>query len=145
MTVTVQIQKLREVPLPAYMTPGAAAMDVCAAIDAPAILPPHTPVMIPLGFAIALPAGYVGLLFGRSSMGAKYGVCPANAIGVIDSDYRGELRLTLINHTDAAVTVEPLQRIGQLMVLPVAAAVWDERGTLPETERGTGGYGSTGK
>ncbi|MDY3071907.1 MAG: dUTP diphosphatase [Eubacteriales bacterium] len=145
MTVTVKIQKLRDVPLPAYMTPGAAAMDVAAAIDAPVTLPPHTPVMLPLGFAIALPEGYVGLMFGRSSMGAKYGVCPANAVGVIDSDYRGELRMTLINHTDAPVTVEPGQRVGQLMVLPVEKVSWEECEALPETARGAGGYGSTGK
>ena len=78
-------------------------------------------------------------------MGAKYGVCPANAVGVIDSDYRGELRMTLINHTDAPVTVEPGQRVGQLMVLPVEKVSWEECEALPETARGAGGYGSTGK
>ena len=141
MTVTVKIQKLRDVPLPAYMTPGAAAMDVAAAIDAPVTLPPHTPVMLPLGFAIALPEGYVGLRCGRSAMGANDGVCRASDVGVMASDYRGELRMTLINHTDAPVTVEPGQRVGQLMVLPVGKVTWEECETLPETARGAGSYG----
>ena len=147
MTVKVQIRRLRDsVPLPAYMTPGAAAMDVAAAIDAPLTLAPHVPTAVPLGFAIALPSrDWAALLFGRSSLGAKYGVMPSNAVGVIDSDYRGELCMNLINHTDAPVVIEPGQRVGQLMVVPVATAVWEERDALPESERGTGGYGSTGR
>ena len=147
MTVKVQIRRLRDsVPLPAYMTPGAAAMDVAAAIDAPLTLEPHVPTAVPLGFAIALPSrDWAALLFGRSSLGAKYGVMPSNAVGVIDSDYRGELCMNLINHTDTPVVIEPGQRVGQLMVVPVATAVWEERDALPESERGTGGYGSTGR
>ncbi|NMA08817.1 MAG: dUTP diphosphatase [Clostridiales bacterium] len=145
MTVRIQIKKLREIPLPAYMTPGAAAMDVCAAVDEPLMLPPHTPVMVPLGFAVAIPEGYMGLIFGRSSLGAKYGVCPSNAVGVIDADYRGELMINLINHTDTPVTLEPGARVGQLAIVPVAAAVWEECDALPATSRGDGGYGSTGR
>ncbi|MGI6336421.1 MAG: dUTP diphosphatase [Eubacteriales bacterium] len=145
MTVRIQIKKLREIPLPAYMTPGAAAMDVCAAVDEPLVLPPHTPVMVPLGFAVAIPEGYMGLIFGRSSLGAKYGVCPSNAVGVIDADYRGELMINLINHTDTPVTLEPGARVGQLAIVPVAAAVWEECDALPATSRGDGGYGSTGR
>ena len=147
MTVKVQIRRLRDsVPLPAYMTPGAAAMDVAAAIDAPLTLVPHVPTKVPLGFAIALPSrDWAALLFGRSSLGAKYGVMPSNAVGVIDSDYRGELCMNLINHTDTPVVIEPGQRVGQLMLVPVATAVWEERDALPESERGTGGYGSTGR
>ncbi len=147
MTVQVQIHRLRDgVALPAYMTPGAAAMDVAAALDAPLTLEPHVPTKVPLGFAIALPSrDWAALLFGRASLGAKYGVMPSNAVGVIDSDYRGELCMNLINHTDAPVVIEPEQRIGQLMVIPVATAVWEETDSLPESQRGAGGYGSTGE
>ncbi len=147
MNVRIQIQRLREgVALPRYMTPGAAAMDVALATDEPVTLAPHVPALLPLGFAIALPsAQYVALLFGRSGLAAKQGVAPANAVGVIDSDYRGELKICLINHTDTPVTLEPGQRVGQLMIVPVAEAEWEECDNLPESERGTGGYGSTGR
>ena len=145
MPVSVQITRLRDIPLPAYMTAGSAAMDCAAAIEAPIVLPPHTPVQIPLGFAIALPSrDYVALMFGRSSMGRKYGVSLANSVGVIDSDYRGELSATLINLTDTPVTIEPGQRVAQLMIIPVATAIWAEVEALPESVRGEGGHGSTG-
>ena len=107
---------------------------------------PSTAVTSPLGFASALPSrGYAALLLGRSGLAARQGVAPSNAVGVIDSDYRGELKISLINHTDAPVVLEPGQRVGQLMIVPVATAEWTECGELPESDRGAGGYGSTGR
>lgn len=131
--------------LPQYMTDGAAAMDMFAHLEAPVTLVPHTPTMIPLGVAVAIPEGYVGLIFGRSGMGAKFGVCPSNAVGVIDSDYRGELKANLINHTDKETVIEPGQRVAQLVVVPCLRMETEECDELPATKRGEGGYGSTGK
>lgn len=141
-----QIKRLYpDAELPRYMTQGAAAMDLAAHLSEPVTLPPHTPVMIPLGIAVAIPEGYVGLLFGRSGLGAKQGICPSNAVGVIDSDYRGEVKASLINHTDRPAVIEPGQRVAQLVIVPCIQMETEECDTLPETARGTGGYGSTGQ
>ena len=146
MTVKVQIRRLRDsVPLPAYMTPGAAAMDVAAAIDAPLTLAPHVPTAVPLGFAIALPSrDWAALLFGRSSLGAKYGVMPSNAVGVIDSDYRGELMTAFYNQSPAPQRIEPGERVAQLVIVPYVRAAFEPSDALSDTGRGEGGFGSTG-
>jgi len=146
MPINIQIKRLRDVPVPSYATSGSAAMDLCAAIDAPLTLEPHRPAMVPTGIAIALPSpDCVALVYARSGLAARQGVAPVNAVGVIDSDYRGEISVALINHSDTAVTIEPLQRIAQLLISPVLQAVWQETDELPQTIRGSGGFGSTGK
>ncbi|WP_186567371.1 dUTP diphosphatase [Lawsonibacter celer] len=134
------------VQLPAYQTPGAAAMDLAALLDAPVTIAPRQLVSIPTGLAIALPdAGWVALVFARSGLGIKHGIALSNGVGVIDSDYRGELKVGLINLSDEPYTIQPGDRIAQLMVVPVGQAAVHELEELPPTARGAGGFGSTGK
>lgn len=134
-----------DIPLPYYATAGAAAMDLHACIDAPIALPAGERVLIPTGLAVAIPAGYVGIVAVRSSMGIKNGVTLANGIGVIDSDYRGPLGVCLLNTTGEPYTVQPGDRVAQLMLLPVAQAELEVVTELDETARGQGGIGSTGR
>ena len=134
-----------EIPLPYYATAGAAALDLHACTEGDTLIPPNGRVMIPTGFAVAIPEGHVGIMAVRSSMGAKNGINLANGIGVIDSDYRGELRVTLHNTTDTEYTVRIGDRIAQLMVIPVACPPIEVVDELPATERGEGGFGSTGR
>ena len=134
------------VQLPAYQTPGAAAMDLAALLDAPVTIAPRQLVSIPTGLAIALPdAGWVALVFARSGLGIKHGIALSNGVGVIDSDYRGELKVGLTNLSDEPYTIQPGDRIAQLMVVPVGQAAVHELEELPPTDRGAGGFGSTGK
>lgn len=133
------------IPLPYYATDGAAALDLHACMDGDMVIAPHERVMIPTGIAVAIPEGYVGIMAVRSSMGAKHGINLANGIGVIDSDYRGQLHVTLYNTTEAPYTVHSGDRIAQLMVMPVLRPAIKVVDALPETERGTGGFGSTGR
>lgn len=136
----------KELPLPFYASAGAAAMDLCACIDEPVTLPAGQRATIPTGIAIALPdAGYVALVFARSGLGIKKGICLSNGVGVIDSDYRGEISVGLFNASQEPYTVQPGERIAQLAVMPVVQAQIQLTDTLDETERGTGGFGSTGK
>ena len=133
------------VQLPAYQTPGAAAMDLAALLEEPLTVAPRALVSIPTGLAIALPdAGWVALIFARSGLGIKHGIVPANCVGVIDSDYRGEVIVGLYNHTDEPFVVEPGDRIAQLVLLPVHIPEIEECDELGETSRGEGGFGSTG-
>ncbi len=133
------------IPLPYYATTGAAGLDLHACTDGDTVIAPHARVFIPTGLAVAIPEGYVGILAVRSSMGAKNGINLANGIGVIDSDYRGPLQVTLHNTTDTPYTVHSGDRIAQLLVLPVAQPAIRVVDALPETERGVGGFGSTGR
>lgn len=134
------------VQLPAYQTPGSAAMDLAALLDEPITVAPRALVSVPTGLAIALPdAGWVALVFARSGLGIKHGICLSNGVGVIDSDYRGEIRVGLTNLSDTPYTIAPGDRVAQLMVVPVAQAAIRERSELPPTGRGAGGFGSTGK
>ena len=135
----------REIPLPYYATAGAAALDLHACLDQPEVIPGGGQAMIPTGVAVAIPEGYVGILAGRSGMGVRNGVCLSNGIGVIDSDYRGPLRVGLHNLRDAPYTVQPGDRIAQLLVLPAAHPEVEVTNDLPETLRGAGGFGSTGR
>ena len=136
----------KEIPAPFYASAGAAAMDLCACVDEPVTVAPRALVSIPTGIAIALPsAEYVALVFARSGLGIKHGVTLSNGVGVIDSDYRGEIRVGLTNLSDTAYTVAPGDRIAQLAVMPVVQAQLEVCGSLDETERGQGGFGSTGK
>lgn len=136
----------KEIPAPFYASAGAAAMDLCACVDEPVTVEPRALVSIPTGIAIALPsAEYVALVFARSGLGIKHGITLSNGVGVIDSDYRGEIRVGLTNLSDTAYTVAPGDRIAQLAVMPVVQAQLEVCDSLDETERGQGGFGSTGK
>ena len=134
------------IPLPMFATPGSAAMDLCACIDEPVTIKPGQRVMIPNGFAIALPSkDYVALLFPRSGLSTKSGISLANCVGVIDSDYRGPMMSALINHSPVDYTVNPGDRISQMMIVPVVHPEINVVDELDETERGEGGFGSTGR
>ena len=136
----------REIPLPQFATPGSAAMDLRACLDGPVTLQAGARAVIPTGLAMALPsADYVALVFARSGLGIKQGVCLSNGVGVIDSDYRGEIAVGLVNLSDVPYTVQPGDRIAQLMVTPVVQPRVHLVTELDETERGVGGFGSTGR
>ena len=135
-----------EIPAPRYATPGAAAMDLCACLDEPVTIPAGERALIPTGIAIALPSkDYVALLFVRSGLGIKKGICLSNGVGVIDSDYRGEIHVGLHNLSAEPYTVQPGERIAQMLIMPYFAPVIEEVTALTETDRGAGGFGSTGK
>ena len=133
--------------LPAYETLGAAGMDVRAAVaeDAPIVLSPGTRTMVPTGLSVAIPQGYEIQMRPRSGLAAKHGITCLNSPGTIDSDYRGELKVILINHGDEAFTIARGERIGQMLLAPVTRLVWQEVDSLDETDRGSGGFGSTGR
>ena len=136
----------REIPLPQFATPGSAAMDLRACLDGPVTLQAGARAVIPTGLAMALPsADYVALVFARSGLGIKKGVCLSNGVGVIDSDYRGEIGVGLVNLGDSPYTVRPGDRIAQLMVVPVVQPTVTVAEDLDETDRGAGGFGSTGR
>ena len=135
----------RDIPLPYYATAGAAAMDLHACIDEAVTIPAGGRALIPTGIAVAIPAGHVGILAVRSSMGIKHGVTLANGIGVIDSDYRGPLGVGLFNTNAQPYTVQPCDRIAQLMIVPVVCPEPELVEELDSTERGEGGFGSTGR
>jgi len=130
--------------LPAYQTAHAAAMDVVACIDEAVEIAPHERVLIPTGFAMALPAGYEAQIRARSGLGAKHGIMPANAVGTIDADYRGEIFVPLLNTSNVPFVVEPNMRIAQMIVQRYETVEWEEADSLDETSRGSGGFGSTG-
>ena len=131
--------------LPVYSSEQAAGADLRAWLEAPLTIQPGETAMIPTGLAMALPVGYVGLIYARSGLAAKRGLAPANKVGVIDPDYRGELLVSLHNHGRMAQTIEPNERIAQLVITPYITADFTLAVTLYETARGTGGYGSTGR
>lgn len=135
----------KEIPLPYYATPGAAAMDLHACMDDSVTMAPGQRSTIKTGIAIALPdAGYVALVFARSGLSRKFGIAPSNCVGVIDSDYRGEIMVCLTNSGQEPYTIHPGDRIAQLAVLPVVQAELTLVDELPGTQRGAGGFGSTG-
>jgi len=135
-----------EIPLHFYASPGAAAMDLCACMDEAVTIAPGEIVSLPTGVAIALPsAEYTALVFARSGLGIKHGIALANGVGVIDSDYRGEIRVGLVNQSRQSYTVQPGDRIAQLAVVPVVQAALEVADTLEDTDRGDGGFGSTGR
>lgn len=135
-----------EAKAPAYATPGAAAADLCAALDAPLTLAPGQRAIIPTGVAVQLPGPqWVALLCARSGLAVKRGLTLSNGVGVIDSDYRGEIGAGVVNLGEEPVTVEPGERVAQLMILPVAQGTFVQAETLDDTHRGAGGFGSTGR
>jgi len=141
----IAIKKLHEqAVLPEYQTEQAAGMDVVACIDEAITLEPHQRTIVPTGLAIALPAGYEAQIRGRSGMAAKFGVMPANGIGTIDADYRGEIGVILLNTSDEVFTIEPGMRVAQMVIAKYEKIAWEVTNELEVTERGAGGFGSTG-
>lgn len=135
-----------EIPFPYYASAGAAAMDLHACIDEPVVLKAGARCTVPTGIAIALPdAGYVALVFARSGLGIKKGVCLSNGVGVIDSDYRGEVAVGLLNTGSEDYLIRPGERIAQMAVVPVVQAELEQVDELDDTARGVGGFGSTGR
>lgn len=130
--------------LPAYQSLGAAGMDLSAAVEEPLVLQPGERRLIPTGFAVAIPPGYEGQVRPRSGLALRHGVTVLNAPGTIDADFRGELRVLLVNHGTEAFVVRRGARIAQLVICPVAEGELVEVEALGETSRGDGGYGSTG-
>lgn len=147
MTDTIQIKRLRpEAKLPRRATEGSAGLDLCACLDAPLTLAGGETALIPTGLAIALPrTDLAAFIFARSGLAVKHGIGLLNSVGVIDSDYRGELCVGVINQLQTPYTIAPGERIAQLVVLPVAMLTPVEVDTLDATARGEGGFGSTGK
>ncbi len=144
--IKVKIKNLTgDAPIPAYQTPGSAACDLCAAIGEPLTLDPGKSALLPTGIAIAPEESCVCLLFARSGLAVKHGITLANSVGVIDQDYRGEIKVALINHGEAPYTVSPGERIAQMMFVRFAQAQFIQADTLDETQRGEGGFGHTGK
>ncbi len=135
--------------VPAYATSGSAAADLCAVLDEPLTLAPMQRALVPTGLAIELPgAQCVALVYARSGLSIKHGLCMANGVGVVDSDYRGELKVPMINLGTEPYTIQPGERVAQLCISPVYganAAAFVPVQTLGDTDRGEGGFGSTGK
>ncbi len=146
MNPTLPIKKLDPAAiLPRYATPGAAGADLCALpVGEPITIHPGKTVLIRTGLAMAIPEGYVGLIYARSGLASKQGLAPANKVGVIDSDYRGEVMVALHNHSECPRRVTPGDRVAQLVLTPVLVAEITETDALADTERGEGGFGSTG-
>ena len=144
---TFKIKKLREnAKIPFRATPGSAGMDLYACIDEPITLGGGEKAVIPTGIAIELPSAELGaFVFARSGLAIKHGIGLLNSVGVIDSDYRGEICVGLINQYEESYTIQPGERIAQLVVMPVCTAPTVEVTEIDETERGAGGFGSTGK
>ena len=139
-----QLPHAQGLPLPAYATEHAAGMDVTAAVDAPLTLAPGAYAMVPTGIAVALPPGYELQVRARSGLAAKNGIGLVNGIGTIDADYRGEIKIIMINHGTAPFTIERGMRIAQFVVAKYETVCWQAVETLPESGRGAGGFGSTG-
>lgn len=145
-SLVLRMKKVRPgAQLPQRQTEGAAGYDLRACVEAPVTLEPGEGYSFPTGLAGEIPQGLVGLIFCRSGLGVKHGVSLPNCVGVIDSDYRGELIVPLRNFGDKAYTIQPGERIAQLVIVPVALPRLEEARELSSTQRGTGGFGSTGR
>jgi dUTP pyrophosphatase len=134
----------QDLSLPAYQTAHAAALDLPAAVSVPLAIEPGSIALVPCGFSIALPDGYEAQVRPRSGLATRHGLTVVNAPGTIDADYRGEVKVALINLGGQTVVVERGMRIAQLVVAPVSRVEWDEVEDLPQTARGAGGFGHTG-
>ena len=131
--------------LPTYGSAEAAGADLYACLDAPVTIAPGQTSFIPTGIAMAVPRGCAGLIYARSGLACKRGLAPANKVGVIDSDYRGEIMVALYNHGTESRTIETGERIAQMVITPVLTPVYEAVQILSDTERASGGFGSTGK
>ena len=146
LTAPVSVKRLDpRAKLPTYGSAAAAGADLYALTDGPVTIAPGQTVLIHTGLALAIPQGYVGLVYARSGLATRQGLAPANKVGVIDADYRGELMVSLYNHSGETRTVECGDRIAQLVIAPYLTARFQEAEELDDTERGKGGFGSTGK
>lgn len=142
----VPVKILREgAALPTYGTASSAGADLRACLDAPVVLAPGETRLIPIGIAMEIPEGYVGLVFARSGLASRRDLAPANKVGVVDSDYRGEFFVPMHNHGAQPQTIEPGERIAQFILTPYLTAQFFETETLTDTARGEGGFGSTGE
>lgn len=130
--------------VPSYGSEFAAGADLYACVDGEIKIEPHTTVVVPTGIAIELPQGFAGLIYARSGLATKKGLAPANKVGVVDCDYRGEVKVALHNHSEEVQTVAAGERIAQLVITPYLTASFVECDALSETVRGEGGFGSTG-
>lgn len=132
--------------LPAYATSGSAGLDLRACLDAPITLEPNAWQLVPTGIAVWIrDPGYAALILPRSGLGHKHGIVLGNLVGLIDSDYQGQLMVSAWNRSDTAFTLQPMERLAQLVIVPVQQAQFNVVDEFPPTERGAGGYGSTGK
>ena len=142
----IRVKKLRaNAILPTYGSVEAAGADLYACLEASITIEPGQTAWVPTGIAMEVPKGCAGLVYARSGMACKRGLAPANKVGVIDSDYRGEITVVLHNHGTAAQTVEPGERIAQMVITPVLTPAYEETDDLSDTGRGQGGFGSTGQ
>jgi dUTP pyrophosphatase len=133
-------------PMPRYATEGSAGLDLPACLDAPLVVPPGTRMKVPTGLAIEIPDRHIaGLVFPRSGLATKHGISLANAVGVIDSDYKGEIIVAVFNQSQQEYVIKPGERIAQLVFVPVFRSTLEEVDSLADTGRGSGGFGSTGK
>ena len=146
MKKAVKIKKLNaRATVPTYGSSSAAGADLYACLGSSVLIKPSETAMIPTGLALEIPDGYVGLIYARSGLACREGLAPANKVGVIDSDYRGEIVVALFNHSSEERTVEDGQRVAQLVITPYVTADFILSDKLGNTERGSGGFGSSGK
>ncbi len=139
-------KKLRpDAKAPTYGSACAAGADLYVCSSEEITISPGQTAVLPTGISVAIPEGHAGLVFARSSLGTKRGLAPANKVGVIDSDYRGEIKVSLLNHSPSPQTVLPYERVAQMVIVPVVQEPYEEAAALDETERGAGGFGSTGR
>lgn len=141
----VKIKKLNEkAVIPTYGSEFSAGADLYACEESTVTIEPHKTVLVHTGLSFEIPEGFAGFIYARSGLASKKGLAPANKVGVIDADYRGEVMVSLHNHTDIPRTVEPLERVAQMVIAPFLKAEFTEADELTDTKRGTGGFGSTG-
>lgn len=146
LTENVAVKKLRDnAVIPTYGSEYAAGADLYACIDEVTEFEPGETKLIPTGLAMEIPVGYAGLIYARSGVASKKGLAPANKVGVVDADYRGEIMVALHNHSTEKKSIEPKERIAQLVIAPYLTAVFYETDELNDTVRGEGGFGSTGR
>ena len=145
-TEKIRIKKLSpHAIIPTYGTKFSAGADLYACTNSPLIVVPGETVMIKTGIAVEIPTGYVGLIYARSGLATKSGLAPANKVGVIDSDYRGEILVPLLNHSKSPACLEVGERVAQMVIVPYLKAEFDIVDEIDDTSRGKGGFGSTGK
>jgi dUTP pyrophosphatase len=146
--LTISILRLpgaEDLPLPSYQTSGSAGMDLHAAVDEPLTIAPGARASVPVGFSVAVPEGYEAQVRARSGSARHHGICLANGVGTVDSDYRGPVQVLLVNLGDAPFEIRRGDRIAQMVIAPVIRAEWREVDSLDETARGAGGFGHTGR
>lgn len=143
---TIKVKRLREkAVLPTYGSPEAAGADLYACLDEDIVIAPGESAFVPTGLSMEIPKGCAGLIYARSGLACKRGLAPANKVGVIDSDYRGEFMVVLYNHGNQGQSISHGERIAQLVITPVLTPAYEETDILSETKRASGGFGSTGK